>query len=237
MTKLIERFFDDQQTMQKSLLANTEYQLEKAIQQRSEATLMVSGGSTPKPLYQSLSNTNVAWNKVTVAMVDERWVAEDSEASNERFIRLNLLRNRARNSRLVKMKLPKEQATLAEEVVNRQYQAIKAPYDVTILGMGNDGHTASLFPDAQGIEEALTSKERLCSAINAKASDVTGEFTERMTLTLNAISNSRLIKLLITGQDKLNTYKKAIAGQDIFEMPIRAVLQQSQTPVIVYWAP
>ena len=102
--------------------------------------------------------------------------------------------------------------------------------------MGNDGHTASLFPHAKGLDSAINDRDSICAAITANKSEVTGEHIDRMTLTLNGIKKSRVIKLLLTGEDKLETYKQALAGTDIDSMPIRAVLQQKETPVIVYWA-
>ncbi|MCW8877811.1 MAG: 6-phosphogluconolactonase [Kangiellaceae bacterium] len=237
MNNIQHRFFRSREALHHSLLENTKYQLEKAIQSNGEASFMVSGGSTPKALYQSLATSEIAWHQITVGMVDERWVDRHSEASNEKFIRINLLNNKAAKSRFVNMKIENQCVQQAEFNVNQNYSQLNKPFDLTILGMGNDGHTASLFPYADGIEEALKNESKLCSAISAKRSKVTGEFTERMTLTAPAINRSRLIKLLITGKDKLDTYNRALAGDDIIEMPVRAILNQKQTPIVVYWAP
>lgn len=236
MENRIERFFDSREKMQQSLLANTEYQLERAIQLNGHATMMLSGGSTPKPLYQSLANSPIAWSKVTLGMVDERWVAPESEASNEKFIRLNLLNNLNSRPEFLEMKIDQSNHFDAVKSVSKKYEAVARPFDVTILGMGNDGHTASLFPHAVGLYSALTDNDSLCAAITANKSEVTGEHLDRMTLTLNAIKKSRVIKLLLTGDDKLKTYQQALAGNDVASMPIRAVLQQNETPVVVYWA-
>jgi len=102
--------------------------------------------------------------------------------------------------------------------------------------MGPDGHTASLFPHAQGLEHGLTTQQTVC-AINAIESDVTGSITERMTLTLNAIANSKVVKLLISGEEKLEVYKQAKAGGDVNDMPLRAVLNHPSINIEVYWAP
>ena len=237
MDNIRHRFFESKEQLNHSLFENTKYQLEKAVQHNGRASLMVSGGSTPKSLYQALSSTELAWNRITIGMVDERWVDQNSSASNEKFIRINLLNDKAAQSRFIKMKTAQQNAMQAEESVDQSYKDMNSPFDLTVLGMGNDGHTASLFPYADGIEEALNNEDRLCRAIFAKRSEVTGEFTERMTLTASAINRSRLIKLLITGKDKLETYNRALAGDDVMEMPIRAILNQKQTPVVVYWAP
>jgi len=236
MKNITERFFDNREQMQRSLLANTEYQLEKAIQANGCATMMLSGGSTPKPLYQALAKSPIAWNQVTLGMVDERWVSPNDQASNERFIRINLLNDLPKSPNFLEMKVHKEDHFQAASLVDQKYRTMNLPLDITILGMGNDGHTASLFPYAEGLESALKDKESLCAAITANKSEVTGEHVDRMTLTLNGIKKSRVIKLLLTGQEKLETYREALAGTDVMSMPIRAVLHQKETPVIVYWA-
>lgn len=102
--------------------------------------------------------------------------------------------------------------------------------------MGPDGHTASLFPHAQGLENGLDSNQLVC-AINAIESDVTGSITERMSLTLNAILQSKVVKLLISGDEKLAVYKQALAGGNVNDMPLRAVLNHPEINIEVYWAP
>ena len=110
------------------------------------------------------------------------------------------------------------------------------PFDVTLLGMGNDGHTASMFPGCEGLDAALdTHSPLLVRGIRPANISQTGE---RMSLTLRAILDSRLVIILVRGDEKLETYRKAHAGgDDVHAMPVRAVLQQSVTPVQVYWAP
>jgi len=104
--------------------------------------------------------------------------------------------------------------------------------------MGHDGHIASLFPNSTGLEAALDLKnENLCCAIQARCSDVTGENTERMSLTLNGILQARQIILLITGEEKLKVYENGLSSTDFKQLPVSAVLQQQRVPVDVYWAP
>ncbi|WP_444995773.1 6-phosphogluconolactonase [Aliikangiella sp. IMCC44359] len=233
----IERFFSSQDELHHSLFANTHYQLEKAIQTRGKATFMVSGGSTPLPLYRSLSKAPLAWHKIDVGLVDERWVSPLDAKSNEKSIRQNLIVNNAANANFITMKTDATTADIAQLEVNQEYKKLDSPYDVTILGMGKDGHIASLFPNADGLKNALNNTNLLCCAIKAKQSEVTGEQTERMSLTLNALKNSRLIKLIITGKEKLEVYQKAFSGNDHASLPIRSIIQQTSTPVVVYWAP
>jgi 6-phosphogluconolactonase len=233
-----EHFFTDRESLFKALLEECVSSLNLSIKKFGQATLLVSGGSSPKPLYQQLSQQVLEWSKVNVALVDERWVDFDNAASNEQFIHKNLLQGPASKAHFIAMKNQCSSAEHGQPSCERQYQQMLQPFDFTILGMGSDGHTASLFPAAQGLAEALdVNHSALCAAITANASEVTGEFTERMTLTLSGLMQSRKIVLLITGDEKLAVYKNALASNDALLFPVSAVLNQSKIPVDVYWAP
>lgn len=233
-----EYLFENRQEMIDALQAVCVTALNEAIEDRGEASFMVSGGSTPEPLYKSLSNVDLDWASVYVALVDERWVDFDHDKSNEAFTVKHLIQNKAAVANLVGMK---NTAATAEEGLadcEAAYQQLAQPFDITILGMGSDGHTASLFPHAKGLDAALNPvSNELCAAIIANQSEVTGAITERMTLTLAGLLRSKSLLLLITGDEKLAVLRQAQAGTDINEMPIRAVLQQQQVPVMIYWAP
>jgi 6-phosphogluconolactonase len=235
---LTERLFENRQDMVAALEAECVAALTKAVEERGEATFMVSGGSTPEPLYKSLSNQNLPWESIYVALVDERWVDFEHDKSNEAFTVKHLIQNKAAATNLVGMK--NTAATAQEGLADCEaaYQQLAQPFDVTILGMGSDGHTASLFPHANGLDAALNpDSPELCAAIIAHQSEVTGAITERMTLSLAGLLKSKVLVLLITGQEKLDVLRKAQAGTDVKEMPIRAVLQQDRVPVVIYWAP
>ncbi len=233
-----ERLFENRAEMIAALQAECEVALRSAIEDRGEATFMVSGGSTPEPLYKALSNSDLDWESVYVALVDERWVDFDHDKSNEAFTVKHLIQNKAAVANLVGMKNSAD--TAAEGLVDCEaaYQQLAQPFDITILGMGSDGHTASLFPHAQGLDEALNpDSNELCAAITAKQSEVTGAIVERMTLSLAGLLRSKSLVLLITGDEKLAVLRAAQADGDVKDMPIRAVLRQDRVPVIVYWAP
>lgn len=233
-----EHLFENRQDMINALQAVCVAALNEAIEARGEATLMVSGGGTPEPLYKGLSNVELDWESVYVALVDERWVDFEHDKSNEAFTVKTLIQNKAAVANMVGMK--NTAATAAEGLADCEaaYQQLAQPFDVTILGMGSDGHTASLFPHAPGLDAALNpDAPQLCAAIIANQSEVTGAITERMTLTLAGLLRSKSLLLLITGDEKLAVLRQAQAGTDVNEMPIRAVLQQQKVPVAVYWAP
>jgi 6-phosphogluconolactonase len=235
---VIERLFESRAAMIAALQTECEQALRSAVEETGEATFMVSGGSTPEPLYKALSQSDLPWDAIYVALVDERWVDFDHEKSNEAFIVKHLIQNKAAVTHLVGMKNEAVTAAIGLEDCEAVYQQLAQPFDVTILGMGSDGHTASLFPHAPGLTEALNPEaNNLCAAITAIQSEVTGNITERMTLTLAGLLKSKLLVLLITGEEKLSVLRAAQAGSDLQAMPIRAVLQQEQVPVLVYWAP
>lgn len=231
-----ERFFDTREDMINAVYAESITALESALDSRGEATFMVSGGSSPAPIYRRLSEASLDWSNVYIALVDERWVDLSHDKSNEAFIAQTLIQNNAKKANLVGMKNTAPNALEGLAVCEEAYQQLAQPFDVTVLGMGPDGHTASLFPKAQGLQEALTT-ESLCAVVNAHESAVTGSFTERMTLSLNGILQTRNLMLLIAGEEKLATYREALAGKDISAMPVRAILQQDKIPVSVFWAP
>jgi len=235
---LTERFFENRQDMVAALETECVAALNQAIEDRGEATFLVSGGSTPEPLYKSLSNVDLNWGSVYIALVDERWVDFEHDKSNEAFTVKHLIQNKAAAANLVGMKNTADTAQEGLADCEAAYQQLAQPFDITILGMGNDGHTASLFPHANGLEAALNpDSPELCTAIIAHQSEVTGAITERMTLSLAGLLQSKTLVLLITGQEKLDVLRKAQAGTDVAEMPIRAVLQQDRVPVVIYWAP
>ena len=233
---IVERFFDSKDEMIAAVYQQTIDALQEAIAERGEATFLVSGGSSPAPVYQQLSVADIDWDKVYVALVDERWVDIEHDKSNEAFIVNTLLQNQAAAANLVGMKNEADTAAAGVVSCEEAYQQLASPFDVTVLGMGPDGHTASLFPHAEDLDAALSTKN-LCAALTANQSDVTGSCTERMTLSLAGIVNCKHLLLLISGEEKLATYREALAGDDVAAMPVRAVLQQDSIPVTVYWAP
>lgn len=233
---VIERFFDSRDALTQALQQECEAALIAAVEDRGEATFMVSGGSTPEVLYKAMSHSDLPWESIYVALVDERWVDADHPRSNEAFVVRSLIQNKAAATNLIGMKNTGSDALEGLEDCEAAYQQLAQPFDITILGMGPDGHTASWFPHAKGLEAALTT-DNLCAAVTANQSAVTGEEVERMTLSLAGVLKSQKLFLLLTGDDKLATFRAAQAGSDVNEMPIRALLQQNQLDLTVFWAP
>lgn len=238
MITLKERFYRDRERLFENLTDFCQQTLEKACVNKGQASFMVSGGSTPAPLYQRLSRRVLSWQRVNVALVDERWGDSKSASSNQAFIQKTLLQHNASDCQFTGLDHHQSSYLSGAEQANNDYQDLPNPWNLTILGMGNDGHTASIFPDATGTEQALDdSQDKLVTAIKAKPSKVTGENIERVTLSKNGILKSEQIVLLITGHEKLKTYRKALQETDHNKMPVSALLQQTKVPIQVFWAP
>ena len=209
--------------------------LQKAIDTNGRASLAVSGGSTPVQLFKHLSESSITWEKVDVCLVDERWVSPEEEDSNEHLVKTHLLQNNARAARFTGMKNDAESAGAGEAQCEAELRKIKYPIDVLILGMGGDGHTASLFPGAEKLPLAVDMDSgKICMAIAPLTAP-----HERMTLTLPAIIDSEQIFLHITGQEKMTVLDQAFTEGPEEEMPIRYILKQTQarkTPFSIYWA-
>jgi 6-phosphogluconolactonase len=206
--------------------------LTKGIIASGNASLAVSGGSTPVALFEQLSGTDISWQDVVITLVDERWVEPTEDDSNEHLVRTHLLRDKAAVATFIGMKNGASTAAVGEVACEQNIQKVPRPFDVLILGMGGDGHTASLFPGAEKLSAATDMNSgKTCMAITPTTAP-----HDRMTLTLPAILNAEEIILHITGLEKQEVLAKAQTAGPAEEMPVRFVLRQEIIPVTVYWA-
>ena len=207
-------------------LANTiAGQLADFLRREGKATLSVPGGTTPGPIFDTLSGVDLDWANVAVVPNDERWVPESSERSNTRLVRERLLRGRAAQARLVPLYAPADQP---EEMLEALEDGLKPhlPISVLLLGMGADMHTASLFPGADRLEEALSPTAPILLPMRAEAA---GE--PRITLTAPVLREAFNIHILITGDEKRAALERAMTLTPT-EAPVRAVLDNAT----VHWA-
>ena len=168
-----------------------------------------------------------------MALVDERWVDVADPASNERLVREELLKGPAAAARFTGLKnafpTPEEGAAAAW----RGFDGIPRPFDVVVLGMGDDGHTASLFPHSPNLAAALDpTAAPACVGMRAPSTP-----EQRLSLNLAALLDSRRIAILINGESKWHTYVAASSAGPTELMPVRAVLRQRHTPAEVIWSP
>jgi len=212
--------------------------LTAAIQARGFSVLSVSGGKSPVALFEALRVIDIDWSRVRVTLVDERCVPRIHPDSNALLVQTHLLQDLAAKAQLVFMvtsatepvELPNTLAKAAGLALNAAGIA-----DVLVLGMGADGHTASLFPEAPNLAEALDLRNtQICAAIELKDPPANAPYA-RITQTLAQILSARHIVLPLTGADKLHTLQQAWPHAKA-SLPISFVLQQNQTPVALWLA-
>ena len=227
-----ESFFLDRKRLFAGLCTDMTERLTATVQKRRKASLALAGGTTPGPLYEALSNTPLPWAKITCTLTDERWVSPADPASNEYLIRDTLLRRRAADAGFVGFKTNHAKASGGAATTEKRIAPLM-PFDICLLGMGPDGHIASLIPGAEGYAAAADpAGSRKVAGVHAPGA---AGSPERMTLTLAGILSSRRVVMLFMGQDKLAIYNEAKEGRG--ESPVRDLLQQKKTPVHAFWAP
>ncbi|QRM54269.1 6-phosphogluconolactonase [Sinorhizobium sp. BG8] len=207
--------------------------LSKAIAERGKASLVVSGGSTPKAFFKALSTRDIAWDKVIVTLVDERFVPADNPRSNHQLVADNLLQNVAARAQFMPLYHAAATAAEAAVIATRETAAIGCPFDVAILGMGTDGHTASFFPGGTNLAQALSAGTPR-SVIEMEAE---GAGEPRLTFTFSSLQDAGLLVLHIEGQGKKDVLDRANETGEETDMPIRAMLRRAETPIDIYWAP
>ena len=226
--------FTDCQAQARALAERVAERLRSALGERDHAVLAVSGGSTPKDFFERLSREQLDWSKVLVTLVDERWVPDSDERSNARLVESHLLRNAAGRARLIPLYTGDvtPEAGLAE--ADARIDALPLPFDAVVLGMGEDGHTASFFPGGDHLAEALDLHGN-ARVLPMHAPDA-GE--PRITLTLPTLLETRALYLLVSGEKKRDLLADARLGLGAArDYPVRAVLTQQRVPVAVYWCP
>lgn len=224
--------FTEKEALDNNLADKVAELLLQAIQSKGKASIAVSGGSTPKGFFNALSKKNLPWKKVTITLADERWVNIDDDASNTRLVHEFLLQNNASEAKFFHLK--QGELLSPETLVDLNLAANSAllPLDVLILGMGEDGHTASLFPCSDEIVEGLSTAnaDALMKLVPKTAPH------QRISFTFNSLINSKSVFLHIAGQGKKQVLTQALAGDNALEMPIRAFLQHPQVNTQVFWA-
>lgn len=231
MSWVINKFESDDELVMK-LAERIASDLRTAIAARGRATMAVSGGSTPEPLFAELARRTLPWEKITVTLVDERWVDEDHPDSNAKLVHDTLLQNRAAQATFIGLKTSAADPFSAQAEVETRLRDVPMPLDVVILGMGSDGHTASFFPGADTLKQALhPDTDQLCCAVRSPAAA-----HDRMTLTLPVLLSAGSLLLHIVGKDKWTVLQRALEPGKTDELPVRSVLHQSRKLLDIYYA-
>lgn len=226
------RSFADKPTLARELAEAVADRIRSAIAERGMAAIAVSGGSTPGKFFQALGKTkDIEWDKVVVTLVDERWVDETSDRSNALLVNEKMLQGPAAMARFFPLYSGgDEPGAEAIAKTNALMADLPTPFAAVILGMGNDGHTASFFPGGDTLDEALT------AAGPTLAIRAPGAGEPRITFTLPRLLETDGLYLHIEGDEKASVLDAALADGPVEDMPIRAVLR-SGAPVSVYWCP
>jgi len=198
------------------------------LENNQRALLVVSGGSTPVPFFERLARIELPWSRIDVTLADERWVAEDADDSNARLVREHLLQGPAAAASFSPLTSDDSTPELGVEAVASRITELPWPASVVVLGMGGDGHTASLFPDSGELGLALSTDEPLVATRSPSV------VQPRITLSADRLHQARRHTLHIVGDDKRSVLARAMAGDDVRELPIRAFLA---CPLAIYWAP
>jgi 6-phosphogluconolactonase len=225
--------FTDIDALSRTLADQIATALKAAIAARGLASLVVSGGKSPIKLFEVLRTKQLDWSSVCIALADERWVDPSDPDSNEKLVRDFLLKDSAAAARFIGLKNGAPTPDMGAVSAWETFARVPRPFDMVVLGMGDDGHTASLFPHSPNLAKALNpAAVPGCVGMRAPVAP-----QARMSLNLSALLDSRRIVLSIPGKTKWPVYLAVSADGPAEDMPVRAVLRQSHTPVEVMWSP
>ncbi|HCW95205.1 6-phosphogluconolactonase [Stutzerimonas balearica] len=203
--------------------------LDYAVHTHGIASLAVSGGRSPIPFFEALSRRELDWSRVQITLADERWVPPSDEASNEALVRRYLLQGPAAQAQFLGLYSPADTLAEAARHAAEALTGLAQPIDVLVLGMGEDGHTASLFPGSDNLAHALRDDcPEPCVPMRAPSAP-----HERLSLSYPILASARTQYLAIQGLAKLDTLRDALAA-DALQMPIRAFMH---SPLEIYWCP
>lgn len=220
----------DARALDTALSSKIARQLAAALDARGQASLAVSGGSTPRQMLTLLGQQPLDWTRIHVLLVDERWLPPDHSDSNENMLRHTLLQGPAEHCQYLSLKTADLTASDGQFTVEEQLEALTWPLDVVHLGMGSDGHTASWFHDAPEYPSLQRICEQRCIAVHPNSAPY-----PRLSLTPAAVFNSRHIFIQLTGKTKRELLEQALFKDA--DYPISRVLHQTGVPVDIFWSP
>ena len=207
--------------------------IDKVLVQKAVCNMALAGGNTPKALYALLSKLPLPWEKIQVTLSDERWVDVNHNDSNEKMVRTELLINHAKKSRFIPLKNAKHSPSDAMSLCDSNLKHNMPKLDIVVLGMGDDGHFASVYPNIENLQALLNLQQsRTCQAVCP-----TGK-SPRMSLTLAYLLTAKTIYLLISGQRKKDIISNVSLGNSLSaSYPVSTLINQQICPVEVYWSP
>ena len=227
---ILEHFFASREEASVAAAEHIASALRSNLSKQDDAALIVTGGSSPARCYTELANTDLEWSQVHVLLSDERWLPASDDNSNEKLVRETLLVENAADAELIPIYSADSGAVERCLELNELLPEMPLPFACALLGMGEDGHIASLFPDAENLEQGLdVDNPEWCIAVESAASP-----HPRVSMTIRALLDSEQIVLLFFGESKRDVYEQAKSKLATF--PVSTLLSQDRTPVHVFWA-
>ena len=213
------------------LVAMVSSTIQLCIENKQSCNVALAGGNTPKPLYEALTQENIEWDKVQFTLTDERWVLPSHASSNEKMIKQCLIGKLNDQSKFIALKNSAATAKAGELMCNTILSDAMSSLDLVILGMGEDGHFASVFPNVDNLNLLLDENSRLkCMAVAPEGKE------ERMSLTLPYLLSAKTIILFITGDKKKQIIEDILDKKpSSSQYPIAHILNQKKCPVHIYW--
>lgn len=226
---MTEHYFESREEASLAAAERIAELLSMRLENNDEASVVVSGGTSPRQCLTALADSKLDWQRVQVALSDERWVSPEHDDSNERLVRETLLVGKASAASL--LSIYADGVSPEERCDELQDPLPVLPFACSLIGVGTDGHFASLFPDASNLDLAMDVEcGRLYVPVDTAASP-----HRRISMTLAGISRSDEVALLFFGEEKLSVYKAAKASSNGY--PLARLLRQKRAPVRLFWAP
>jgi 6-phosphogluconolactonase len=231
--KPVEQDFHDRDALADALATAVAANLCEAVGTRGTTVLALSGGTTPALFMRRLARQRVDWSHVIVTLCDERWVPAMHPRSNARLVRENLLHGAAASAHFEPLYVNAPDPESALAAITQRIDALPLPFDVVVLGLGLDGHTASWFPGGDRLAQALDPN----GAASVLPMRAPGAGEPRITLTLPLLAAARHLYLHIEGIDKREVFRDIVDGEgEMAASPLRTLMQYARAPLEVYWS-
>ncbi|GLR47119.1 6-phosphogluconolactonase [Sphingomonas astaxanthinifaciens] len=225
--------YDSVEEMAEAVAGDVGFIIDSAIDARDASLLALPGGKTPLPIFDKLVAAKRPWKKVTIIPTDERLVAVDHELSNARMLAQRFMRAGAR---VIPIGGENDDVDAAGNIADARLQDLPWPPDLVWLGMGADGHTASIFagPDMQKALDAPNARR----AVGVRPDPLPAEApVARVTLTRAALLSARTLIITIQGEEKKELLEQAISDGQSSRLPIGRLLAEAEQPIDIHWAP
>ncbi|MBA3599530.1 MAG: 6-phosphogluconolactonase [Methylibium sp.] len=228
------RVLDSPEAFAQAVTAAVSEAVTTAVRERGTASLVVTGGSSPRLYYPLIAALDLPWSRVHITLSDERQVPADHPESNERLVRELLLQDRAAAAHFTPLYCGEDNAQASVAGATQRLEKLPRPFDLVLLGLGNDSHLASLFPGALGVEAAFDPHSNALACTMTPPPGMRPALP-RVSLTLAALLDSRRIVIAAQGVEKRDAFERAARGDWPLPSPLRALAEHASQPVDFFW--